>query len=184
MSLPQVSLLSVTYFGLDSVTAQGRIISTGGDDVTAEGFMYSTNPDFTGYAPQILAQGTPTFGKVIPATHYQTYYFKAFATNSKAYSNVIKYKVPPPPPATAPCVLTNNVITDNGTTFGVLVYSSSSPTWGNYEVDFSGNEMVYAYFYDVPHNGIYTTVGDPSNISPGQVSIGITKFSMTINIKI
>src|ERR1700748_1759077 len=107
VSLPQVSLESVAYYGLDSVIGKGRIVSTGGDDITAEGFMYSTNPDFNNYPPQVSANGSPAFSAIIPATHYVTYYFKAFATNSKgtAYSNVIKYTVPPPPPATAPCTL-------------------------------------------------------------------------------
>ena len=186
VSLPQVSVESISYYGLDTVIGKGKIISTGNGDITAEGFMCSTNPDFSNYSPQIGANGTQaSFSTLIPATHYLTYYFKAYATNSKgtAYSSVVKFTVPPPPPATAPCTLANNAIMDNGGTFAVSVYNNPAPTWGNYEIDFSGtNETVYAYFFDLPHNGIYTTVGDPSEVYAGQVSIGITNFyTYTVN---
>ncbi len=181
---PKVSLSSVAYYGLDTVIAKATILSNGGGEISAEGFICSTNPDFSGYPSQISAYGTTNFSSLIPAKHYVTYYFKAFATNSNgtSYSNVIKFTVPPPASATAPCTLSNNVITDsNKGTYTVSVLGdASNATWGNYEVNFYGPvQDVYMYFYDLPHNGIYTTVADPSNISAGQVSIGMSGFSGT-----
>ncbi len=179
--LPQVGISSVSYEGLDTVTAKGFVISTGNSEIMAEGFIYTTNPDFSGSVIQIPAYGSPGFGALIHAMHYTAYYFKAFATNSKgtAYSNAVKYTVPAPPPATAPCTLGNNVINDNGTTFSVTVSGDgTNPAWGSYQVNFYGpTEDVYMYFPDLPHNGIYNTVADPSTVSAGQVSIGMSGIS-------
>jgi len=182
--LPQVGLGPITYYSLDTVMAKATIISTGNAHITSEGFICSTNPNFGGYPPQIIASGSPNFSSLIHAIHYTTYYFKAFATNSvgTAYSNVIEYTVPPPPPATATCTLANNVIIDSGTSTFIVTVSgnSTSPAFGNYQVSFYGqNEDVYMYFPDLPHNGIYSTVADPTNISAGQVSMGMSGISGT-----
>jgi hypothetical protein len=128
VTMPQVSLDPITYYGLDTVMVKATIVSTGNGSIATEGFICSTNPNFSGYPPAITASGSPSFSSLIHAIHYDTYYFKAFATNSAgtAYSSVIEYTVPPPPPATAPCILTTNVVTDSGTTFSVTSYSTAS----------------------------------------------------------
>lgn len=179
VALPQVTLQSVTYAGLDSVIAKGKITSTESGEISAFGLLYSDNPNFNS-APQVqFSTSQISFSTIVSATHYKTYYFKAFATNSRGtgYSNVIQYTVPAPPPATAPCTLASNVVIDNGTTFSVTAASNSSGTWGTYQVSFYGpNEDVDIYFPGPPHNGIYTTVGDPSSLSEGQVSVSISGF--------
>jgi|GEM_PF-1378237 hypothetical protein len=185
VSLPQVSLESVTYAGLDSVIVKGKITSTNSGQIESFGLLYSTNPNFSA-APQILLNTSQSsFSTIVNATHYKTYYFKAVAANSRGtgYSNVIQYTVPAPPPATAPCTLASNVVINNGSTFSVTVMGGSSSSWGNYQVSFYGaNQDVYIYFPGLPHNGIYTTVGDPSNISEGQVSISLSGFTpSTVN---
>ena len=174
--LPHVSIGSVTYAGLDSVLVKGTITSTGGGEITGFGLIYGTNPNLNA-APQIPFSNSQTsFSVIVSATHYKTYYFKVFATNSSgtAYSSVIQYTVPAPPPATAPCTLAPNVVVDNGTTLNVIVTGSSSSSWGSYQISLNGSsEDIYIYFPSPPHNGIYSTVADPSNIYEGQVSISM-----------
>ncbi|HXU26159.1 MAG TPA: hypothetical protein VN698_02925 [Bacteroidia bacterium] len=174
--LPHVSVESVTYAGLDSVMVKGKITSNGGGEITVFGLLYDTNPNLNS-APQIPVNNSQTsFSVIVSATHYKTYYFKAFATNSSGtgYSNVIQYMVPAPPPATAPCTLAPNVVVDNGTTFSATVMGSSSSSWGNYQISLYGpNEDVYIYFPGPPHNGIYSTVADPSSIYEGQVCVSM-----------
>src|ERR1700757_499620 len=178
--VPHVSIESVNYWGLDSVIVKGKITSTGGGEISSFGLSYGTNPNLT-LAQQIQFSTSQTsFSTIVSATHYQTYYFKAFVTNSSGtgYSNVIQFTVPAPPPATAPCTLAPNVVVDNGTTFSVTVANTSSSTWGNYQVSFYGtNEDVDIYFPGPPHNGIYTTVRDPSNIYEGQVCVSMSGFN-------
>jgi hypothetical protein len=174
--LPHVTIESVNYSGLDSVIVKGKITSDGGGEISSFGLSYGTNPNLSSAQQTQFSNSQTSFSVIVSATHYKTYYFKAFVTNSSGtgYSNVIQYTVPAPPPATAPCTLATNVVVDNGTTFSVTVIGTSASTWGNYEVDLDGpNEDVNIYFPGPPHNGIYTTVGDPTNIYEGQVSISV-----------
>jgi hypothetical protein len=179
--LPQVVIVSVNVFSLDSVVLTGRITSTGDGTIQHSGFEVSTNSSFTGSNLVLLNGSQTTFSTVVPATHGNTYYFKAIASSNEgiAYSSAITYAVPLPPPAIAPCTLVTNYVTDNGASFSISAYGgSSNPTWGSYEVDFYGNnEDVDIYFPGIPANGVYTTVADPSSISTGQVSITITGFN-------
>ncbi len=148
-ALPQVVIDSITYAGIDSVTVKGRITSTGGGEIKSFGLLYSTNPGFTGASQVSLYTGQTSFATIAHATHDQTYYFKALASNSKGtnYSNIVSLVIPDPPAATAPCTLATNYVMDNGGTFGVTVAGSNVSDYGKYQVTFtSANETIYCIF--------------------------------------
>jgi len=184
-ALPKVTLQSVTLKGLDSVTLSVQITTKGASDIEYAGVSYNTSASASILSNQVLLQdGRMSFNINVHAFHDTTYYFKAFAANSFGYavSNVVKFTVGTPPPAIAPCTLTNNYIHDNGMSFSVYAYgSANNPSYGAYQVTMNGNtEDIYMCFPAVPYNGIYTTTSDGSNIGAGQVYVSISNFNQYV----
>ncbi len=183
-ALPQITLVSATVSNLDSVLLVANITSAGANALEYCGFAYSANPSFSVLNRQVLFQATGTgkFQAVVPAIHDSTYYFKAFAANGFGYnvSNVIKYTVPTPAPAIAPCTLTNNYVNDGGLGFSVSSYgSAANPQWGGYTVTLNGtNEDIAISFPYKPINGVYNTVSDGSTMGAGQACVSITNFNI------
>jgi hypothetical protein len=186
-ALPKVTLQSVILKGLDSVTLSVQVTSKGASAIEYAGVSYSGTASASILSNQVLLQdGRINFNITVHAFHDSTYYFKAFAANSFGYSvsNVIKYTVATPPPAIAPCTLSNNYIDDNGSSFSVYAYgSANNPSYGSYQVTMNGNtEDIIMCFPAVPYNGVYTTTSDGSNIGAGQVYVSISNFNQyTIN---
>ena|ERR1035437_4692000 len=185
-ALPKVTIQSVVPYGFDSVIITGKITSVGIGKIDYVGFCYSSSPNPLIIQNQVLKNGTDgAFTAILLAYQDSTYYFKSFAANEFGYaaSSVFKYIVPKATPAIAPCTLTNNQINDNGSTFAVSAFgSSTNPPYGNYSVSIYGNEDITICFLNTPQNGIYTTSSDGSNLSANQVLITISNFyQYTIN---
>jgi hypothetical protein len=183
-ALPAVTLVSVTMHSLDTVLITGRIASEGAAAVEYAGFSFSEKANASILTNQVLVPVASTFTAYAHAYHDSTYYFKAFAANDYGYtiSNVIKLKISTPGPATAPCPLVSNQVTDNGMTFPVFALgSASNPHYGNYTVSIYGsNEDIYVSFPSVPYNGIYTTTTNSSGPGAGQCVVEIIRFNQYI----
>jgi hypothetical protein len=182
-AIPKVTIVSASFYSLDSVILHGKITTRGASAIEYTGFAFDTHPNLSLLKNQVLLKnGSTDFSAIVHAYHDTTYYFKAFAANSFGYSssNVIQFKVPAPAPVVAPCTLTNNYITDNGVgQTATAIGSASNPSYGNYAVDiYESSEDVYVFFPYVPINGIYTTTSDGYNIGHGQVYIYINNFNL------
>lgn len=81
---PTVSTDPVTMVYAYDATMGGTIIDNGGYDIIVKGVSFSTQPDFSGNATNIIIQsGTEHFEKNINSLSAgTTYYVRAFATNS------------------------------------------------------------------------------------------------------
>lgn len=87
---PTVTTQAVTGIGSDAATGNGNITDLGSDNPTAHGFVWSLSPNPTlsdSFVDNGAAAATGTFtGSIAGLDPSQTYYVKAFATNSAGTS--------------------------------------------------------------------------------------------------
>jgi hypothetical protein len=90
-TLPTVSTQSAFQTPPNSISVNGTLSCRGGSPITSAGFQYSTNNDnFTAgvltITSSLMSGQTSFFGTITGTTQGQTYYIRAFATNSTGTS--------------------------------------------------------------------------------------------------
>ena len=84
---PTVATMAATEITRVSAKLNGEITSDGGTDVTARGFIYSQYSNFTTYETVNTALTSNVFyANIESLSPITTYYYKAFATNSRGTS--------------------------------------------------------------------------------------------------
>jgi hypothetical protein len=167
-SLSEVRVSSVTMLDEENAEVTAEIINPGASAIEYAGICFDTHPNPYMETNQVRADqlNGNTFTvevKLQPDSHY---YFKAFATNYFGYSMSRDYEfvAPHPEPHTAPCTMAANRIKYSGATFTVPYVYEGPGNWGLYKVSgsASGGPEFEIEFNKKPGNGIYTTVGDPT----------------------
>jgi hypothetical protein len=183
-ALPSCSFVSAVPYGQDSILIVGQVTKQGASPVEYNGFAYSNQPNFDITSNQVgcALNRQGLFQAVIPINPDSTYYFKCYVANEYGYtvSGNYKYTVPYPAPDSAPCSLTNNVVTDNRIAWTMFYISGAgNASFGSYGIqasDMSGSEELNIYFNIVPVNGVYTTDGDEQDF----IDNSYKKFSVLI----
>lgn len=131
-SAPSVSTTAATSIGTTTATLNGEVTSDGGASVTDRGFYYSlTNPPSTN-----VTSGTGTGAFNTPLTGLstaQTYYYRAYATNSVGtkYGDITSFTLTAP--SGTPSVTTTtatNITTNVAVAGGNVVHDGNSAILG------------------------------------------------------
>lgn len=129
---PSVSTLAATSVSTTSATINGNVSSDGGATVTERGFYYSmTNPPNTNITS---GTGTGTFNTPLSGLNTaQTYYFRAYATNSvgTSYGDVFTFTLQTPsgnPSLTT--TIASNVTINSAVSGGEVLHDGGSAILG------------------------------------------------------
>ena len=133
---PNVSTLSETNLSENSVTLNGNVTSDGNAVIIERGFYWSStdnSPDSNDNVEPVSGS-TGIFNKILTGLESnKTYYFRAFATNSKGTSTGETLQFTTNQELSAPVIITNsatNVITDGGTLNGNVTSDGNSTITG------------------------------------------------------
>ena len=176
-STPFITTNTATNITDNSATLNGNIVSNGGFTITESGFVYSTtsNPTIGGVGViQIQTSPTITTGdyseNISDLTINQTYYYKAYATNSEGTAyGIEKSFVAQSEPTYAPTVETNSAANISYTTATI-----------NGEITSDGGASITesGFVYSTTNNPI---IGEPGVIQV-QTSPVITSGTFSSNL--
>lgn len=202
-TLPSVTTIAVTNVTTTEATVTGTVTSDGGEPVTQRGFVYGTEPNPT-LSSTVANHGTGTgnFSNLLTnLLSGETYYVRAFATNSlgTAYGNQITFVTSVPTTVEGdaiPCPGTPTVTDHEGNVYNTVqigtqcwtkenMRATTSPSTGTYLIPPAGTSPTYtgkqAWWYDndsatyAPRNyGLlynWNAAVDTFNTAYGEISV-------------
>jgi hypothetical protein len=184
---PEVQIVEVEPQSDGSITVTARLIDSGAGDIEFVGMCLSENGEPTSEDDQQLTQlngdlfsvnferYTTDDGAYLSLNNDDTYYVKAFATNSFgwSYSEVEEIEPWVVPSVSVPCNLAVNTFNAG---FGLVSGVPTGPTTPNdtYDYQVNTNTTDLTFFFGSPlSTGTYTTVGFSSFFSENEVRIRV-----------